>query len=136
MALDSRLSNVSVNAEADAFGALFNGGFLRIYSGSMPLTADHEITDQVLLAELGFEDPAFLAAVNGTITANYIAPDTSAPNTGTASWFRCIGEDSVTKVMDGTIGTSNANLLLNSLQIQQGAEVAVTSFQHTVVKSG
>ena len=136
MALDTRLSNVSANAEADAFGTLFNGGFLRIYSGSMPLTADHEVTDQVLLAELGFEDPTFNPAINGTLTTNYLEPETSALATGEASWFRCIKSDGVTKIMDGTIGLSGCNLNMNSLSIQQGSEVSIGTFQHTVVKSG
>lgn len=37
--------------------------------------------------------------------------------------------------MDGTVGTTDANLILNSTAIQSGAQVSVTSFTHTVQKA-
>jgi hypothetical protein len=135
MASNLKLANAGVNEEADAFGALFDGGYLRIYDGAQPATADTEVTTQVLLAELTFGSPAFGAAVSGVITANAITKDSSANASGTAAWFRCVASDGTTKLMDGSVGTSGCDLNLNSVAISAGAEVSVTSFEHTVTKA-
>ena len=65
MALNTQLSNSAVNTEADALGPQLNTGYLRIYDGTQPATADTAIGAQVLLAELRFNATAFPAAVAG-----------------------------------------------------------------------
>ena len=52
MALNLKMANAAVNAEADALSDQLDNGFLRIYDGSQPATADTAIGAQVLLAEL------------------------------------------------------------------------------------
>jgi len=133
MANNLKLGNAAANAEADALGTLLNAGFLRIYDGSQPATPDTAINTQVLLAELTFGNPAFGAASAGVITANAITKDSSANAGGNAAWFRCVKSDD-TPVLDGTVGTATSDLILNSVAIGAGAEVSVTSFQHTVTK--
>jgi hypothetical protein len=127
-------SNAAANAEADALAALLNTGYLRIYDGTQPATADTAITTQNLLAELTFSNPAFPAAIAGVLTANSINNDTDANRTGTASWFRCFKSDGVTPVMDGSIGTSGCDMNLASTSIQIHAQVSISSFVHTVTK--
>jgi hypothetical protein len=134
MASNLYLANVSANAEADALAALLNNGYLRIYSGTQPANADTALSGNTLLAELRFGATAFPAAVAGVLTANAITADTSADATGTATFFRCFKSDGTTVVLDGSVGTATADLILNSTAIQLGAQVSVTSFQHTVVK--
>ena len=136
MALDSRYSNEAVNAAVDAMAALLNNGYLRIYDGSIPATANTAIGAQVLLAELRFNGTAFGASVAGVATANAFTSDSSANATGTASWFRALKSDGTSAIFDGTVGTSSANLVLNSTAIQSGAEVAVTAMTVTLPKSG
>lgn len=51
MAKNTQLSNLAVNTEADALGALLNSGLLRIYDGTQPATADTAITTQVEIPE-------------------------------------------------------------------------------------
>lgn len=133
MATDTKMSNAAVNAEADALAALANGGFILFYSGTKPATADTAVTDQVLLAELGLGDPAFGAAVDGVITANPITPDSSANASGTATWFRVVTSGGGS-LWDGTVGTSGANINLNSVEISAGALVGLSAFSHTVTK--
>jgi hypothetical protein len=134
MALNPKFSNASANARADAHCALLNNGYLRIYDGTQPTTADTAIGAQVLLAELRFSATAFGAAVAGVATANAITQDSSANASGTATWYRALGSDGTSVVEDGSVGTSSANLVLNSVAISSGAAVQVSSFTHTESK--
>src|SRR5690349_10691813 len=103
MALNTQMSDLSVNTEADALAPLFNNGYLRIYSGTQPATADTALSGNTLLAELRFNATAFPAASSGILTANAITSDTSADNTGTASFFRALKSDGTSVLMDGTV---------------------------------
>ncbi len=134
MALNPKLSNVAANAEADAVCALANNGFLRIYDGTQAVNADTAVGAQVLLAELTFGATAFGAASSGVATANAITQDSSANATGTASWFRVLKTDGTTVLFDGSVGTSGANLNLNSVAISAGAAVQVTALTFTAQK--
>jgi len=119
------------NVELDAKSALLNSGYLRIYTGAQPATPE-TAPSGVLLAELRFGNPAFAAAAAGAITANAITSDSSADATGTAGWFRALKSDGATAVFDGTVGTSGADLNLNSVAIQSGAIVSVSSLTITL----
>jgi hypothetical protein len=134
MANNFKRANAAVNAEADNVNALLNTGYLRIYSGTQPTTADTAIGAQVLLAELRFGNPAFGAAVAGVASVNAVTPDSSADATGTATWFRALKSDGTTPVYDGSVGTSGADCNINSTAIQSGAAVSVTSMTYTANK--
>jgi len=134
VALNPKFSNLAVNTEADALGVLLNTGYLRIYDGTQPATADTVITTQVLLAELRFNATAFAAAVAGVITANSITSDAAADATGTASWFRALKSDGTSVVFDGSVGEATADLVLNDIGIVLGVVTAVTSLTITVSK--
>lgn len=132
MANNLKLSITAVNAEADAVSDLLDNGYLRIYDGTQPANANTAITTQVLLAELRFNATAAPAASGGVLTMNSITQDSSADNTGTATWFRALKSDGSTVVFDGSVSTSGANLNLGSTSITSGASVAVTSMAFTV----
>ena len=131
MALNPKRSNTAVSAAADAVCPLLNNGYLRLYDGTQPATANTAVTTQTLLAELRWNATAFGAASNGVATANAITSDTSADATGTATWFRALKSDGTTVVFDGSVGTSGADLNLNSTAISAGATVSVTAFTYT-----
>jgi hypothetical protein len=135
MALTPKLANVAASAAADAVTALLNNGYLRIYDGSQPANADTAVSGQTLLAELRFGATAFGAASNGVANANAITSDSSADATGTASWFRALKSDGTSVVFDGSVGTSGANLNLNSVAVSAGAAVAVSSLSYTQSKT-
>lgn len=135
MALTPKLSNAAANAAVDAVAALLNNGYLRIYDGAQPTDADTALGAQVLLAELRFNATAFAGAVAGAAAANALTADSSANATGTASWFRALKSDGTTVVFDGSVGTSGANLNLNSTAIQSGAAVSVSAFTYTQSKA-
>ncbi len=135
MPLNTKLSNAAANASVDATTVLLNTGYLRIFSGTQATDADTALGAQVLLAELRFGATAFGAAAAGVATANAITSDSAADATGTASWFRALKSDGTTVVFDGSVGTSGANLNLNSVAIQVGAAVSVTAFTYTQPKA-
>lgn len=135
MANNPTMANVAANAAADAVCALANTGYLRIYSGTQPATADTAIGAQVLLAELRFGATAFGAAVAGVATANAITADASANATGTATWFRVLKSDGTTALWDGSVGTSGADLNVATVAFVLGAVISVSSFTYTQSKT-
>ena len=134
MANNLKLSNDAVNAEADALSVLLDNGYLRIYDGTQAATADTALGAQVLLAELRFNATAAPAASGGVLTFNAITQDSSANNTGTASWFRALKSDGTTVVFDGAVGTSGSDINIATTAIVAGAIVGVTSAVYTVSK--
>jgi hypothetical protein len=134
VASNINMSSESVNAEADALGALANNGYLRIYDGVQPADANTAVAGQTLLAELHFGVAAFGAAASGVITAAAISAESSAPADGTAAWYRVLAADGVTPLWDGTVGAAGCDINLNTATISAGAEVSISSLTHTVVK--
>lgn len=132
------ITNAIANSQATQVSTALNNGYLRIYDGTQPATADTAISGQTLLAELRFNATAFGAPVNGVLTANAIAADTSANATGTATWFRALGSDGTTVVFDGTVGVSGSGThdleFTGSASITAGTEVQVNSLTYTVTK--
>jgi hypothetical protein len=135
MALNTQLSNVAVNAQGDALAVLLNTGYLRIYSGTQPVTADTVLSGNTLLAELRFGATAFPAAAGGLLTANAITSAASAAATGTATFFRALKTDGTTVVMDGSVGTATANMILATTSIVAAQTVSCSSFTHDVLNS-
>jgi len=132
MANNPKISSTAVNAQADALSDLLDNGYLRIYDGTQPANANTAVSTQVLLAELRFNATAAAAAAAGTLTMNAITQDSSANNTGTATWFRALKSDGSTVVFDGSVGTSGCDINLGSTSITSGSSVGVTSMTFTV----
>lgn len=117
------LRNTRLNAVTSQIDAGSGAGKLRIYNGTRPATGG---TATTLLAELTFSDPSFPAASAGAMTANAITQDSSADNTGTATWARIVDSDN-NFVMDMDVGTSGSDLNLSTVSIVAAAAVQVTS---------
>jgi hypothetical protein len=135
MPLNSQLSDTGANAALNALTALLNGGFMKFYSGTQPANANSPLSGNTLLATLGFGTPAFAPSVAGVAAANSISPEASAPNSGTATWYRLYKSDGTTVVCDGSIGTSGCNINVNSQNVVAGQSVSVTSFTLTLPES-
>jgi hypothetical protein len=131
---NTQMSVVALNAQADALAALLDDGYLRIYGGRQPDSAEIYVTNQPLLAELRFSKESAPAAVGGELTFNKIADEPDAPATGRATWFRCFNADGRTAVMDGEIGR-DGNLSLDDPDIVAGGRVSVHSFGHGIAGS-
>lgn len=117
------------NARADAITtATGNAALLRIYDGTPPASANAALSGNTKLAELTAASPFAPAASGGVLTASAISQDASADATGTASFFRLYKSDGTTVIKQGTVGTSGADLNLNTTSIVASGPVAVTSF--------
>lgn len=120
------------NTMLDALNAILNSGVLRIYSGTEPATPETALSGNTLLAELTIGATALAAASAGAATFNAITADSSADATGTATFFRIFSSDGTTVRFQGTVGTSGADLNLNSTSITSGGTVSVTSLSLTL----
>jgi len=110
-----------------------NGALLRIYDSTgtgRPATGG-AVTTQVLLAELTCGTPFAGSAASGVLTLSSITQDSSANNSGTATWFRIVKSDGTSFVLDGNVGSSGSDLNLTTTTIVSGQPVSVTSFTIT-----
>lgn len=119
--MSSALRNSRLDAITTAAGA---SALLRIYDGTRPATGG---TATTLLAELTCNATFAPAASGATLTLNAITADSSANATGTATWGRIVKSDGTTHVLDCSVGTSGADINLNTTSIVTGASVSVTS---------
>jgi hypothetical protein len=110
--------------------AVGTSGLLRIYSGTQPTNPDTALSGNTLLAELPLSSALAAGASSGVLTANSITSDSSADNTGTATFGSLLTSGGTRKV-DFSVGTSSADLNLNTTSIQSGAQVSVSSFAIT-----
>jgi hypothetical protein len=109
----------------------FNSGFIRIYSGTRPTDADTALSGNTLLAELTFSATAFPVSSGGVLTANAITQDSTADNTGTASFARLVESGGTTVIADISVGTSGTEMILNTTSIVAGAVVSCSSLTIT-----
>jgi hypothetical protein len=105
----------------------------RIYAASQPAGPDTATSGQLLLAELTcgatFAGSAGTPTAN-TLTLNTITQDSSANATGQAAWWRISTSGGVGHI-DGSCGTIDADLILNSTSITAGAVVQISSASFT-----
>lgn len=117
MALNLNLSTTIRNSGLDAITtAIGSSGKLRIYDGTQPATVATAITSQVLLADLALSATSAPGASGGVLTFNSITNDSSADNTGTASWGSLLTSSNV-RVADFTVGTSGTDMIINNTSI-------------------
>ena len=96
-----------------------------LYTGTQPANADTAVTSQVLLVSMVISG-VFGTDVNGTLTLGAVTAGT-ASNSGIATWFRIYKSDNTTVVMDGSVGISGADLILNDVNIVTLQTVGITS---------
>lgn len=128
-----RLSNTVRTTRVDAIRAAIDGGAgpgrMKIWSGVKP--AKGSPPAGTLLADLVLSDPCGVSAA-GVLTITVPLEDTSADQSGTASFF--ILEDSVgTFVLDGDCGESGsgADLIMSTVTVVAGQPVEVTTLTIT-----
>jgi hypothetical protein len=120
-----RIPSASRNAAVDAITALAASGSIEIRSGSQPASASDTATG-TLLATLTLDGTPFGAGSSGAATLSDTPLSVNGAATGTAGWFRMKGSGGST-VLDGSVGTSGADLNLSSTSVVSGAPVQITS---------
>lgn len=129
LSFTTTLRNNMLDQISTAVGA---SGLIRIYdaTGGTPPNVGTALGSQVLLAELTCSATFAAGASGGTLTVNSITQDSAANATGTAAFFR-VTTSGGTAVIQGTVGTSGADLNLNTTSIVTGGPVQITSFTIT-----
>ena len=102
-----------------------SGAIISIYQGTQPANANTAISGQTLLVSLTVSG-TFGTDSNGTITMSSVANGTAVA-TDTATFFRITKSDNSTVVMDGSVGTSSADMILDNTSIATGQTVSITS---------
>lgn len=108
-----------------------------IYAGNQPADASTVVTaaNVVIASLLCNATTAFITCTStsgsAVMTARAITSDASAVG-GTAGWFAICQSNATTRICQGEVGTSGADLNLNSVTITTGAAVAITAFTVTL----
>lgn len=138
--LSTGLRNLILDSGLD--GAFDTDGAINIYSGTIPANADADVGAGTLLATLTFSSSWLGAASAGVSTLAAITSDTNVDASGTAAWFRIhdvsegpTGSSSTKKRIDGTVGTSGADLNFNTVTFVAGGTAAISSFTITLPAS-
>lgn len=129
MALNTQIADATANAQASALSTLCNSGLIKVYDGTQPATADTAIGAQVLGVTLTMNATAFAAPSGGLLTANAITGGVAVASI-TPTWFRLFKSDGTTVVMDGSVGSSGANMTLGAFT--SGTTVTCSAFTHDV----
>lgn len=131
------------------FGATFGEGVIHIYSGSQPVSADSPVTGTLLGIVTSDGLPfafgsatnalAFDAADAGSISKSTDLWKFTGIANGTAGWFRLMGNASdalgsslSSPRLDGSIGTSNADLNLSNISVVVGVPATIDVFTFTI----
>jgi len=132
MAVATKTCALPRNDMVDALLAYLGAqGKLIIYEDVVPATADTALDGaNTVLATFTMASPS------GTVTTNVLTitppADVLCTHTGTATFFRVYKNDGTTKVWQGTVGTADADLVLNSAALANGATVSITALTYTL----
>lgn len=146
-----RLSTALRNnlAGTTGFAATFANGYIEVYSGTQPATADAAVTGTLLgtitLASGAFTPGVatngltFAAAADGAVSKSGVWSMNGVAPGGTAGWFRlktnaeAVGGALSTTLprLDGSIAVSGADMNLSNIVIAVGAPTTVDSFTWT-----
>ena len=121
--LTTAQKNTALNTITTAIGA---GANVIIYSGTAPTNADASLSGNTVLATLPLSSTSFGAASGGTITANAITQE-NASASATATFYRIL-TSGATVICQGAVGTSGADMNLNTTALVSGGPVLVSSF--------
>lgn len=118
------------NARADAKTTqVGNAGLLRIYSGAAPADCVTAATGTKLV-EHTLGSPFAPAAASGVLSPT-LPSNVNALATNTAGYWRVYKADGTTCVAQGSVGTSGADMNLNTLSLVSGGPVQVSSWAWT-----
>lgn len=126
MASNLKYSNGTRSAQQNGLITYAGSGCLiSIYQGAQPANANTAISGQTLLVTLTVSG-SFGTDSNGTITLSAVTNGTAVA-TGTGQFFRIFKSDGTTVVMDGSVATSDADLVLNNTSIATGQVVSISA---------
>jgi hypothetical protein len=141
----SGFDEIKVVSMTRAIQDVFKDGFINIYTGTQPTSADDAVSGTLLVTiysngtSVGLEfDDAAAGVLSKKSTETWSG---TAGNTGTAGWFilyaagDALGSSSVDERIEGACGTSGAELNMSSTAIVSGAVQSISTFQLTMPAS-
>lgn len=119
------------NKKLEAFEQVFGtAATLSIRTGPPP--ANCAIADSgTLLAQINLPNDNMNAHANGQVTKTGAWQDTSANATGVAGHFRIVNTATNQCVLQGTVGTSGADMIVDTVNLQAGQIFNVIGFTIT-----
>lgn len=111
-----------------AINALYNTGFLDVFSGTQPVTPETALSGNTLLvsglfAASAFAAPAFSSGFQRS-AATFSAASYAPVASGTASFARAYKADHTTVIADYTVGTTGTDIIAGSTSIATGVNVS------------
>ena len=135
MASNLKIAQNTAQLQATALvGSVTNSSQVQIYSGTQPATPETALSGNTLLATIVLPASSAFSSTNGVMTAAAISNVTIVA-TGTAAFFRWTESNGTTVIADGSVGTSGADMNLNSVALSSGATLATSSFTFTIPSS-
>lgn len=101
-----------------------SGAIIHLYDGTQPANANTAASG-TLLVTMAISG-SFGTDSNGTLTLGSVTSGTAVAS-GTAGYFRITKSDDTTVVMDGSVGTSGADMNLNTTTVASGQTVSITA---------
>lgn len=125
-----QLSTALRNGRADQITSVTGAAsLLRIYSGAMPANCAAAASG-VKLSEDTLGSPLAPPASGGVLSPTLPSNVTALAN-GTAGYWRAYKSDGTTCTMQGTVGLSAADMILDNLTFTAGAAVAISGWTST-----
>jgi hypothetical protein len=119
------------NAQLDAIEtAIGTSAVLKIRTGAPPANVGSADSGTVL-ATLNLPSDWLAAAASGSKAKAGTWEDTSADATGTAAHFRVYASDGTTAHMQGTVGTSGTDMIVDNTSFAAGQAFTITAFTIT-----
>ena len=129
------LSELVVNAQADALAKMASGGFFDVFDGQQPMNADVGLTGQTCGVSLQMGSPAFGPAVDGRIHAHAMSGIVVNP-LYLATWGRAFAADHATVLWDFTVGVGDEfNMPVRTATFLEGTTVEMVKYTHSVLKA-
>lgn len=125
--LSVAVRNALLDAIETSIGA---SAVLKIRTGAAPATVATADSGTVL-ATLNLPPDWMAAASSGSKALAGTWQDASADATGTAAHFRIYASDGTTAHIQGTVGTSGTDMIVDSTSFTAGQSFSVTSFTLT-----
>jgi hypothetical protein len=125
--LSTTVRNARLNSIETTIGT---SAVVKIFTGSPPANcaaADSGTT----LATLSLPSDYFNAASSGSMTKLGTWTVASAANTGTAGYFRMYDSAAATCHVQGTVGTSGADMIVNTTSVVSGQSFTINTFTLT-----
>ncbi len=136
------IDEVTLSHEAASLQEIFHKGFIKLYSGSQPATANDAPTGTLLCTV--YSDGSAAGLSFGDASSGVLAKTVgetwsgTAVGTGTAGWFRLVApsdtaaSSTTEERLDGAVATSGAQLNMSSTSIVTSAVQTISTFSITM----